>query len=207
MKSRRLPLCLSALLCGWLATAGAEEPKLDTAKLFPAKVGNQWHYAVESKGKAAGAITNKVTKIETIDGQPLIRLESFVKDKVVASEHLAVTDAGVFRHRINGSEAIPPVCVIKFPLQADETWDIDTKIGQESLTGNGVCGFEDVEVPAGKFQTVRVKTNAKAGTQEIESTVWFAENFGMVQQTFTLGENTFLLKLDKFEEAKDDSKE
>lgn len=206
MKCPLLRQCL-VLLCVSLAAARAEDPQIDPAKLFPAKVGSQWDYAVESKGKAAGTVTNKITKIETIDGQPLIRLESFVKDKVVASEHLAVTDLGVFRHRINGSEATPPVCVIKFPLKADETWTTDTKIGQEMLTGKCVVGFEDVEVPAGKFAAVRVKMNAKAGAQEIESTIWYAEGVGMVQQSFTVGDNVFSLKLDKFEEAKAESKD
>lgn len=206
MKRPVTPFCL-ILFTGWIAAAVADDPQIDAAKLFPAKVGSQWDYAVESKGKAAGAVTNKVTKIETIDGQSLIRMESFVKDKVVASEHLAVTDQGVFRHRINGSEATPPVCVIKFPVKADETWDIDTKIGQELLTGQSVVGFEEIEVPFGKFPTVRVKMNAQAGTQKIESTIWYAEGVGMVQQTFALGDNTFSLKLEKFEAAKAESKD
>lgn len=205
MKSFVTPLCL-ILLCGSLAVA--DDPQIDTAKLFPSTVGSTWVYAVESKEKTAGRITNKVTKIETIDGQKLIRLESFVKDKVVASEHLAVvSDQGLFRHRINGSEATPPVLVIKFPLKADETWNTETTIGQETLTGESVVGFEEVEVPAGKYQTVRVKTNAKAGAQEIESTIWYAEGVGMVRQSFTLGDNTFSLKLEKFEETKAESKD
>jgi hypothetical protein len=202
MRFRCLRLGLIVFACAFCFRISGDEPKIDATKLFPADVGAQWDYVVEANGKPNGKISNRIAKLETIDDKKLIRQESSLQGKVAASEHLSVEEGGLYRHRMNGTEVVPPVCIIKFPVKADDTWQIKSKIGEETLTGDCVAGLEEVVVPAGTFQTVRVKTQAKAGNLDLDSTVWYAEKYGMVQQTISINGQEFTLKLDKFTAGK-----
>ena len=72
-------------------------------------------------------------KTETIDGKALAVMESVVNGMVVATEHLASTSKGVYRHRANGVEVDPPLCIIKYPFKEDEEWKASPKIGPQQL--------------------------------------------------------------------------
>ncbi len=193
--------CLSLMLLS-LQMARADEPAA-VPNYFPSQVGNQWHYVVDAPGSPQAKISTKVAKIEKIDDQRLIRLETITQGKVVASEHLAADATGLYRHRIQGIESDPPVCIIKFPVMKGASWDTDSTVGPEKVSGKTTLQLEDVTVPAGTFKTVAVTMDMKTGAQRIDSTMWYADNVGMVQQTIKIdGGNEISLKLEKFDEVK-----
>lgn len=202
MKTIYTVACQLCVMFALSAITRGDEPDA-VPNYFPAQVGNQWHYQLEVPGRPKGMVITKVAKLEKIDDQPLIRMETIVQDKVVASEHLAVDGKGLFRHRFQGLEALPPVCIIKFPVTKGSTWETDTKIGPESVTGTTTLDLEEITVPAGKFKTVMVTMNMSSGGQKIETTAWYAEKVGMVQQILKIGGGSpITFKLEKFEEAK-----
>lgn len=202
MKNIRSTACQIVVALALLSVTWADTPEA-VPNYFPAQVGNQWHYQFEVPGRPNGMLTTKVAKLEKIDDQPLIRLETIVQGKVIASEHLAVDQKGLFRHRIQGLEAQPPVCIIKFPIVKGTTWETDTKVGPESVTGKTTLDLEEISVPAGKFKTIVITMDMTTSGQKIETKMWYAEKVGMVQQILKIGNGSpITLKLEKFEEAK-----
>jgi len=44
-----------------------------------------------------------------------------------------------------------------------------------------VVGFEDIEVPAGKFHCIKLHYHEKRGEDVIDETAWYAEGVGQVK--------------------------
>ena len=173
---------------------------------FPLTVGSKWSYKVDVDGNA-GNVQNEIVKIEKIDGQDLARLEASAQGKVVASEHLATSDKGIFRHRFNGVEIAPPLCLLKYPVKAGETWDATLKIGGENAKVSCRVDQEmpEVKVPAGKYKTVVVHIDTDLSGQKFTTTFWFSDGVGFVKQEFDLGVKG-VLELEKFEPGKAEGK-
>src|SRR5689334_6147040 len=114
-----LLLIAAVMTAGWTGTTLAAEA--NDADYYPLKVGNEWTYHLESDGKQSTLVT-RVAKQDEIDGVVLYRVDAESNGEVVATEHLRTTDEGVFRYRYNGSDVVPPVCVIKFPIKDGDTW-------------------------------------------------------------------------------------
>lgn len=192
-----------ALPCQPLATA--QEKKQDSKSYYPIKAGNKWTYQIESDTAAKGSkLINQIAKIEKIDGVSLSRLETTAKGKVVASEHLSITDKGIFRNRYNGTEVSPPICMLKFPIKKGSTWKVESKVSEEKLSVSCKSDEEEIEVPAGKFKTVKVVMDAEVvGAGIIVSTTyWFAQGVGVVKQHVNINSMQFSILLEKFEEEK-----
>ena len=122
--------------------------------------------------------------METIDGKSLAVLERSLNGKVSGTEHLAATEKGVFRYRVDGVELSPPVCVLKYPLKKDDTWETESTIANEQLKIKGkVVDTEEVTVPAGKYKTFRVEIETSVAGMQATITFWFAPDVGIVKQT------------------------
>jgi hypothetical protein len=180
-----------------LPAADKESP----TDLYPLKLGNKWHYRVDG-GAREGTMVIHIAKIEKIDDQMLARLEGVVRGKTVISEHLASTEKGVFRHRINGIEISPALCLIKYPVKDGESWETEIKVGEEMAKAVCRVGKDEIEVPAGKYKTVTVKVDIEQDGAKFTSTYWFVAGVGIVKQTFDIGGVKATLELEKFEAGK-----
>jgi hypothetical protein len=172
------------------------------ADYYPLKVGTKWHYRVETMGIESNA-TMQISKIESIDGQAMARLDSLIEDQVIASEHLSANETGVFRHRFNGLPASPPICVLKYPIKDGESWKTDFVVGNEKCRVESQCAKEEVTVPAGKYQTVKVTTKMVNNGQRIMVVYWFAKDIGAVKQVVdAVGAGTVTMELESVELGK-----
>jgi hypothetical protein len=193
-----------ALSCQPLATA--QEKTQDSKSYYPLKAGNKWTYQIESDSVAKGSanLINQIAKIEKIDGVYLARLETIAKGKVAATEHLNVTEKGIFRNRYNGTEVSPPICILKFPIKKGSTWKTESKVGDEKLSVSCKSDEDEIEVPAGKFKTVKVVMDAEVAGAGIlvSTTYWFAQGVGIVKQHVNINSMQFTILLEKYEEAK-----
>ncbi len=169
---------------------------------YPLRPGARWDYRVKVGGEVQGAISEVVAGIETVNNVPLVRLETQVKGKIVSSEHLRVTKDGVYRHRIGGVEMKFPVPVLRYPVKANDSWELATMVGQQTIKGKVTTRFEDVEVPLGKFKAFVTDVKAEADGQAIHSTIWFAEGVGKIKQTLDLGAAQITFELEKFTPGK-----
>jgi hypothetical protein len=186
-------------LAGWSPQGAAGEKA--APDYFPLKVGTKWHYRAEVGGKML-QVTNRIAKIEKIDGKPVALLETVLGGQVTATEHLRATPKGVFRYRYNGMDVSPPLCLLRYPVKKGDSWESELKIGGEQLKAMCRVGTEDIKVPAGKYKTVTSRVDADAGGLRISTTCWFAPGVGMVKQTADIGGQMITLELEKYEPAK-----
>jgi hypothetical protein len=173
-----------------------------TPDYYPLKVGTKWHYELNANGNKMTVI-NAIAKVEDIDGKSLSRLETTIDDQVKATEHLTVTDKGVFRHRIKGIAITPPVCLLKFPVKDGESWNSDLKIGEEQVSFKAKAGKEEeVTVPAGKYKAVTSELEVTASGVNVKTRYWFAKDVGVVKQTIEVNNTNVEMELSKFEKGK-----
>jgi hypothetical protein len=171
---------------------------------YPLKVGTKWTYDVDPGTGQKVQVSNQVVKNETIDGKSLAVMESVVNGMVVATEHLASTPEGVFRHRANGVSVEPPLCIVKYPFKEDESWEAEPKIGPQQLKMKLKSGKKDEEVsaPSGRYKTVSVSVETTVNGVKINSQSWHAPDVGIVKQITELGDKKITMELVKFEAGK-----
>lgn len=170
---------------------------------YPLKVGTNWTYRVVLGSEAKGQVTNQIAKIEKIDDQSLARQETVAQGAVAATEHLSSTAKGIFRHRYNGVEVTPPVCVLRYPVKQGDSWGSEAKVGEQTIKMTSrVVGEEEVAVPAGKYKAIAVQVDGDAAGTKIRTTYWFVANIGFVKQITDIGGNHITLEMDKFEAGK-----
>lgn len=198
MQSRRICLVVSVVcLLAPAAQAGDKTPNY-----YPLQVGNEWHYQADSGGKKESIVT-KITKKDKVDGIEMAVLEGMAGGKVVATEHLVQSDKGVFRHRFNNQPSDPPFPLLRYPVKAGDKWMGKVQFAGADATYTAVAAEEDnVEVPAGKYKTVRVRVDLAEGDNKITTTYWWADGIGFVKQTIESGPISITLRLEKMVKAK-----
>ncbi|MBI2804166.1 MAG: hypothetical protein HYX68_04180 [Planctomycetes bacterium] len=207
---RRFSSFLGILAVGLMLTAFSnaqdgkkvkKDAKSKTPNYYPVDVGNTWHFRVNANGKNVN-ITTRISKLEKIDGETLARLDSA---NVALTEHLKQTDKGVFRSRFNGAEVVPPFQLLPYPAKIGLKWKGEFTVGKERAKhtyAGEIQREETIEVPAGKFKTLRVLIQLEENGQRVETTYWFAKNVGFVKQTFETAGTMIMLELEKFERKK-----
>ncbi|MGF1580194.1 MAG: hypothetical protein ACFCD0_12595 [Gemmataceae bacterium] len=187
-----------------LAWAGGEKKNY-----YPMKEGNKWTYEVSlekvtKKGKTTnkkvGETTFHIGKIEKEGDLELGKVEAKVKDALVGTEHLANTDEGLFRHKINGIEISNPVKLLQYPVKKDEEWEGEFEVtGMMGKYEVKVLSTKDkITVPAGKYKAVKIQLKVYATGETTETIYWFAPDVGMVKQRISISpRETLTLKLMK----------
>jgi hypothetical protein len=168
---------------------------------FPLQVGNRWVYKVDANGNVVTLIS-RIARIEMIDKQPLARLEAEVNGKVAATEHLQQTPMGVLRYRTNDFVPTPPFMLLKSPVKAGDKWAGSFKVGAVETKYASEAQEETVDVPAGKFKTIRVAIRLEENGKTVQMTYWFAQDVGFVKQTVEAEGLNILIQLEKFERKK-----
>jgi hypothetical protein len=179
-----------------------EKPRSQPApNYYPLEAGNEWQYRLTANQKTIST-TARIAKVETIDGVALARLETNVGGKTAASEHLQQTDKGVFRHRFNGVQSIPPFLLLKYPAKSGIRWSGEFKNGVEMAKYTCHMDEETVEVPAGEFKAIKVVADVDTGQLQLRTTYWFAQDVGIVKQTADAGNLEILMELEKYDVKK-----
>jgi DUF3108-like len=178
-------LTLPAIALVLLAAPAVSAPKLKDKEpqyLHPTKVGARKVYLDGDLEK-----TFVVTKSEARDGTVVVTLCEIVDGQEVEAQTIHVSEKGLFRASIGTNKLAQPQCLVKLPLTKGEEWTFD--LGP-AYTDSGTLKFvgrEQVEVPAGTFDAIRIEQTSRTGT----ATFWFAENAGLVKSIY-LGTERFL---------------
>jgi hypothetical protein len=185
------------------------DTKSKTGDYYPLKVGNKWTFEVDAGAGQKVVMTSVIAAEENSDGKPLARLEVYINgQKAGATEHLMTNKDGVFRVKFNNVEFTPPLCMLKYPLKAGQSWEIKTSARGQQLDVSCRQGAEeDVQVPAGKYHavpcTIQVTQPTPQGVpMKIVTTYWFVENVGFVKQKIEINDKVILQELTKYEPAK-----
>jgi len=186
------------LLAPWSHAGDPKKKAPEPVDYYPLQVGNSWVYDLDANGKKL-TMDSKIARVEVIDGVPLAVLEAEINGQVAATEHLRTNDKGTFRHRMNQFVPDPPIMLLKSPLKADDKWSGEFQIGNVQAKYSAETKAEDVEVPAGKFKTIRVDLRVEEKDMVVTTAYWFAPNVGYVKQTIAIGPVTILAELRKYE--------
>ncbi len=118
------------------------------------------------------------------------------KDKRgVMRQYFLMNDKGVFIHKLGLSKTLTPevntrftpdVPALIFPLTPGTKvhWEGRLKVStiNKAIVYDGeVVGWEDLEVPAGKYHCIKVHFHEKRGNDVIDENVWYAEGVGQVK--------------------------
>jgi hypothetical protein len=160
---------------------------------FPTKVGTVWKY--ERNGVEW---SEEIKQSESKDGAVYLSIESERRDYIVK-----VSDRGLFKLSAEPmADNENPAHLLKLPHKDGQKWV--TRLG---VWGNAPSrliarGPEEVEVPAGKFRTIRVETTIphRYKPEGTKVCFWYAPGVGLVKSTHGSDNET---KLKSFSEGKD----
>lgn len=179
--SRAIPPLLVGLLALSSAPAAPVPLHLMPKKeplYFPTRVGTESRSLIDGKDQGG---CDLVTAVEEANGETRVTINGGAKPP--AGTDWIVSAKGVFIARQGAETYEPPLTILKLPHK-DAKWEVDsvTKGGtRQHPKGKFVArGYEDVEVPAGKFRAARVDASWEGGTEVV---FWFAPEVGQVKRT------------------------
>ena len=188
-----------------IATAipvGAQAPPAQKTlpDYYPAKAGAKWTYDLDPGNGRKIRVTNQITRIETINGKAMARLDTVINGRVIVTQHLLSTPEGVFRCRLSGSDVSPPLCFLKYPFKEGEAWKAEPVIGNEHSKMSFKSGsHEELKSAAAKYQAISVACEINADRAQIKIKSWYAPDIGMVKDVREFGDTTVTMELVSFE--------
>jgi hypothetical protein len=184
----RLLISCSAVLTAAAFVGAAPGPKGGdpAASYFPTAVGDKLVFAVTYR-TADGAVvreevrTRTVTAVQRTDGEVVVTTrEEAEAGADPVTETYRVSSRGVFQVGRGTAVFDPPQCCLPRPAKAGATWE-DIVPGEAPVTVKCTsAGEEEVEVPAGKFQAVRVERAIEL-PGKARMTTWEAPGLGTVK--------------------------
>jgi hypothetical protein len=193
MKRIRIIVALVLILVGLGAVMGqkssvGQKQKEPPPDYYPLRVGDWWKYESTTGENKKSEFTMKVLADEKqADGTVLHQVE--IMSTIPIHEWYSKPEGWVLWHR----EAYPkndmkvtfePVRqFLKNPPATGDTWAWKGKgmMAVDIDESHQVTGSELVEVPAGKFQAMKVETKTTQGGQSLTKTYWYANWVGLVK--------------------------
>jgi hypothetical protein len=166
---------------------------------FPLKAGLRWEYTVTStQGQTQKLLITNLAPRE-VNGVK-VTPRKWELGGSTFFELMKQDDTGVYRYAEQTSETAPPdmvtpiECHLKFPIAPGNTWDMVTKVANNTLTVSQTIESvsEEVKVPAGTFtDCLKIKQvgENKAGT-DIMGYEWYAPKVGIVKSMVTIKQKT-----------------
>ncbi len=174
----------------------AQNPKQPPPDYFPLRVGDWWKYRSTTADNKQSEFTIKVLSDEKQgDGSSRYLVETLTTFQPI-HDWYSKPAGWVLMHRIAypRNEAMkadyqPVRQYLKNPLTAGAAWEWKGKgmMGVDIEESSRVAGLETVEVPAGKFQAMKVETRVVQGGTGVQKTYWFANWIGLVKSMTDTG--------------------
>ncbi len=164
---------------------------------YPLTVGNSWTYKI-------GPNKVVVSVVRSEDGVAHIESSS-QGGKVTLTEALKVKADGVYRVIANDKKITPPLKILSLPARKGESWEIDSKIGDETMKGKfKVEEIAELTVGDKKYEKIVVVSgdDLEANGTKISLTTYYARDVGMIKQTIKAGDQTIQLELESFKAGK-----
>ncbi len=193
--SRIRIMSVLALILLALAVAAGQKQKEPPPDYFPLRVGDWWKYQSTAANGTQSEFTMKVLSDEKqIDG-PLYQVEIQSTFKPIHEWYSKPTGRVLWhREAYTSNEAMkvtfePVRQYLKNPLTTGATWSWKGKgmLGVDIDESSQVISSEAVEVPAGKFQAMKVETKVNQGGTLVTKTYWYANWVGQVKSMTDTG--------------------
>lgn len=147
---------------------------------YPLEDGSLWKYQ-DSNNKT---ILKKAVREEKLGYYPSVLLEVSEGKTVLSSEHIGVTNEGVFRFALDGKRFDQGALILKDKPKVGEKWPIILNLDAGKLATEVKVTEEEVAVPFGKFKCFVTTTVSKdeKGIQYILKN-YYAQKVGLVKLT------------------------
>lgn len=208
LRAIRVAVGAAAVLFGGVLLAQPKDAPADG--YFPLKIKSKWTYKIGDND-----VTVSVVKVDKVGTEDHYQVDTFVgkeakPGEAKTSEWYVVRPDGVYRTRVKDDKLDPYVKVLPLPVKKDTAWDINSKLGTQTIKGT-------LKV---KEEKVKVKVKGAAGDVEYDAVlvegdgvdvagaktairVWFAKNHGIVKEELSVaGDEKRVLELFKYEEGK-----
>ena len=196
IKFRTIAAILFVSLALLAVEAQKPQPSPPPPDYFPLRVGDWWKYRSATADGKQSEFTIKVLSDEKqADGTNRYLMETLTTFQPI-HDWYSKPSGWVLMHRIAypKNEALkadyqPVKQYLKNPLSIGSSWEWKGKgmMGVDIEESSRVTGSEAVEVPAGKFQAMKVETKIIQGGMPVTKTYWFANWVGMVKSMTDTG--------------------
>jgi hypothetical protein len=159
-----------------------------TELYFPTTVGTEWVYGSADSKEDEFADTLEITEAEESDGATVVTVVRSFHRRPQSTETIRVSSAGLFLLANDHGKHDPPACVLKLPCAAGDRWrTYCLPLKPNPGYVNVVVNEEQVKVPAGTFNAIRVDTEfTLEGETKRVYTHWYAPDVGVVK--YEIGE-------------------
>ena len=195
MSMRRITVVLVLTSLALAAVLG-QKPKEPPPDYFPLRVGDWWKYQSTAANGTQSEFTMKVLNEEKqATGDNLYQVEIQSTFKPIHEWYSKPTGWVVWHREVYTSNESMKVSFepvrqyLKNPLAQGATWSWKGKgmMGVDIDESSQVVGVEAIEVPAGKFQAMKVETKVNQGGTLVTKTYWYANWIGLVKSMTDTG--------------------
>lgn len=193
---------VAALLCvGLVSSLSASDPP--KPNYHPLAKGTKWEYRISCDSEELHA-TAEITESVIQNGKTHARVVSKFANGHVTGEDICGDHRGLFRTAYFGMKLADPLPILKYPVKAQQQWTDNFKLGP--LEGTVLVVIKDVatavEVPAGKFTALVVESTFETNGEKQLTSIWYANEVGIVKQETSVGDKTLRMELKKFTPAR-----
>lgn len=201
LRATRLFVGAALVLFGGAVLAQPPKDAPQAEGYFPLKVGAKWTYKVGDN-----TIEVRVVKVDKVGGEDQFQVDTIVGKDPKTSEWYAVRPDGVYRVKVKDDKLEPAVKVLPVPVKKDAAWDVNSKVGTQTVKGamKVLSDKEKVKVGETEYETVFVEgKDLDVAGAKTTVRIWFAKGKGIVKEEFVLQTNeTVKLELKTYEEGK-----
>jgi hypothetical protein len=144
-------------------------------------------------------VTEEVTKVERKGGTVRVTTSHQVHGGGRTEGTFEASDKGIFLVAVGGKDLPDPRPDLRLPAKAGDTWTWSEEKPMFAPAKHTwtVGKWEEVEVPAGKFQALRVESKLESPrVPALTGTYWYAPGIGVVKSVLntSTGVQTTVLK-------------
>ena len=173
-------LCVASLCFPLLAVA-APAVKEKPAYYYPTREGDTCVYETRN-GHRTSESTSVVKAIEVRGDNLLVTTKSRSGDGEGPSMTVEVSSRGLATVATAGRALPRPYQFVRLPARAGESWTFEPGAASVPRRKYTTVGEEEVEVPAGKFQALRIDYEASSGEEQVTTgSTWIAPGVGLVK--------------------------
>jgi len=199
LHAMRLLLGAMAVMFGSVLLA---QPKAaPTDSYFPLKVKTKWVYRVGDN-----EVTVMVVKAEKVNNEEQYQVDTIVGKEPKTTEWYVVRPDGVYRTKVKDDKLDPPIKVLPIPAKKDTTWDVNSKLGTQTIKGTMkvVSDQDKIKLFGTDYETVLVEgKDMDVAGAKTSVKIWFAKDRGIVKEEFVLqGGEKLSLELKEISEGK-----
>jgi hypothetical protein len=185
-----------------LAASVIHPSKTEPKPLYhPVKVGATW---VLQTGEGSSATFRRftVTGSEKIaDGSYSAAVgEEWPGNGIVTFRQTEVSERGTYTVSWHSRKLDQPLCQVKLPAKAGDTWELPPAGLQDGRPNRvyRVAGEEEIEVPAGKFKALRVRSEwDDYYGKKVREELWYAPAVGLIKHVTKSGDRQEVVQVMK----------